>query len=157
MGIQVDNSLHAAATVVGFSPPDSADITWQQGSQGCVVQRIEQDGNIGWLILLDYPLHWSSCSVEVTPFQVREQEDGQQVQSIQGPPVWGYLFHIDDRVKLLATFQASGDALTLANSSFHLSITNFQANVGELRPVELAPPLNDDGTLIINRVVGPPQ
>lgn len=134
MGIQVDNSLHAAATlVVSEDPDDPGEVLYSQSPQGCLLQRIEEGGFPALLVQLDYPLDFASCSLEVTPYvSVDPETEG-------GGPLQPLLIHLDDTTKLVVLIAEGEEGPTSVLESVHMAFTNYQANNDELYPVELVP------------------
>jgi hypothetical protein len=142
MAIQVTSTVHAAATlfvVEKDSGPLSGQKQYLQSPQGCIMQRLSQDGHSAWLILLDYPLDVGSTALSVQLFASHEQDTTTDGAGIATP----LLVHIDDRVKLLVLIGERHGELKALDIPFHALFFNYQANQQELYPVELVntPPL----------------
>lgn len=136
MAIQVDNSLHAAATLIATENPEGPDEPpiLAQSPQGCLLQKIETEELPAFLILLDYPLDYASTSFEAVAFASADPFIGVTV------PFSPLLVHIDDRTKLLVMLADLGEGLQPVISSFHLALLNYQANLSQMLPVEQVPP-----------------
>ena len=141
MAIQVASTVHAAVTLFVVRPEerDNCPKQYLQSPQGCIMQRVTEDGVNGWLVLLDYPLDVGSSALACQIYSSNDPPTNREFNLSQ--PV---LFHIDDRVKLIVTVGfVNGEYKTL-DQSFHALFFNYQANQQELYPVELVPmpPLN---------------
>ena len=134
MGIQVANSLHAAATLV-ISGEDSDEQTFSQSPNGRLIQRVvvEGEGDIPlYLCILDFPLDEASCSYECNAYVSLDPNfnpDG----TVPFIPV---LIHLDDTHKLLLLLDGTDEAEEPIDSSYHIAFTNYQANLVEQIPVE---------------------
>jgi hypothetical protein len=142
MAIQVTSTVHAAATLFVVQPDSgssSSQKQYLQSPQGCIMQRLTDDGNSAWLLLLDYPLDVGSTALSVQLFASVQPGTTSGGDGIATP----LLVHIDDRVKLLVLVGNVDGTLKTVDIPFHALFFNYQANQQELYPVELVsmPPI----------------
>jgi hypothetical protein len=140
MAIQVTSSVHAAATLFVVQPESYGPKQYLQSPQGCIMQRLSEDGNSAWLLLLDYPLDVGSTALSVQLFASLQPQTTSDGEGVATP----LLVHIDDRVKLLVLVGNVDGTLKTVDIPFHALFFNYQANQQELYPVELVstPPIN---------------
>jgi hypothetical protein len=141
MAIQVASTIHAAVTLFVVKQEDRADCPKQylQSPQGCILQRVSEDGVNGWLVMLDYSLDVGSTALACQIYSSADPPTNRDFNLSQA-----VLFHIDDRLKLIVTVGYINGEYKTVDQSFHALFFNYQANQQELYPVDLVqlPPLN---------------
>lgn len=137
MGIQVNNSLHAAGSFrvseEGADFPGSPSVLSQSANGMLITKFIIEDDidTVFFQIQLDYPLDPGSCAYACEPFI----DTDPPTEPDAGQPFVPLLIHITDKEKLLFLVLDEDFPAESLERNFHLQFTNYQANLSEQLPV----------------------
>ena len=138
MGIQVVNSLHAAASYFVQQPEPITEpdvFVRSQSTNGLLLSRIVVDpldpDLVIFHILLDYPLDPGSCAFSCQPFAALDPLTADGFFN----PFVPLLIHIDEKEKVLLLVNDLFEPAETLDTQFHIEFTNFQSNLRENLPV----------------------